>query len=129
MIRARIALNQRDPGTAIDTLQVAVPYELGASHELLGALYPVFVRGEALLDARQGVQAAVEFQKILDHRGIVVSDPIGALAHLQLARALALSGDKIKSKAAYQDFFTLWKDADRDIPLLVRANSEYARLN
>lgn len=129
VIRARIALNQRDPGTAIDTLQVAVPYELGASHELLGALYPVFVRGEALLAARQGVQAAVEFQKILDHRGIVVSDPIGALAHLQLARALALSGDKIKSKAAYQDFFTLWKDADRDIPLLVRANSEYARLN
>ena len=76
-----------------------------------------------------GAQAAIEFQKILDHRGIVVSDPIGALAHLQLARALALSGDKIKSKAYYQDFFTLWNDADRDIPLLVRAKSEYVNLN
>ena len=87
------------------------------------------MRGESFLDAGQGAQAAVEFQKVLDHRGIVVSDPIGALAHLQLARAFAVSGDKIKSKAAYTDFFTLWKDADRDIPLLVRAKSEYGNLN
>jgi hypothetical protein len=87
------------------------------------------MRGEAFLAARQGPQAAVEFQKILDHRGIVVSDPIGALAHLQLARALALSGDKIKSKAAYQDFLTLWKDADREIPILARAKSESTNLN
>ena len=129
MIRARIALNQHDTSGAIDTLQVAVPYELGASHELIGALYSVYMRGEALLVAGQGAQAAVEFQKILDHRGIVVSDPIGALAHLQLARAFRLSGDKIKSKASYQDFFTVWKDADRDIPLLVRAKSEYGNLN
>jgi eukaryotic-like serine/threonine-protein kinase len=129
VIRARIALNQHDTDGAIDTLQVAAPYELGASHELLGALYSVYMRGEALLDAGHGAQAAIEFQKILDHRGIVVSDPIGALAHLQLARALALSGDKIKSKAYYQDFFTLWNDADRDIPLLVRAKSEYVNLN
>jgi DNA-binding winged helix-turn-helix (wHTH) protein/tetratricopeptide (TPR) repeat protein len=129
VIRARIALNQHDTDGAIDTLQVAAPYELGASHELLGALYSVYMRGEALLDAGHGAQAAIEFQKILDHRGIVVSDPIGALAHLQLARALALSGDKIKSKASYQDFFSLWNDADRDIPLLVRAKSEYGNLN
>ena len=129
MIRARIALNQRDATKAIDILQAAVLYELGASHELFGALYPVYMRGEALLAAREGAQAAAEFQKILDHRGIVVSDPIGALARLQLARALALSGDEIKSKAAYQDFFTLWKDADHDIPLLARAKSEYANLN
>jgi eukaryotic-like serine/threonine-protein kinase len=129
VIRARIALNQHDPTRAIDILQAAVPYELGASHELFGALYPVYMRGEALLAAREGAQAATEFQKILDHRGIVVSDPIGALARLQLARALALSGDKTKSKAAYQDFFTLWKDADSDIPLLARAKSEYASLN
>ena len=129
VIRARIALNQHDTSGAIDTLQVAVPYELGASHELIGALYSVYMRGEALLVAGQGAQAAVEFQKILDHRGIVVSDPIGALAHLQLARAFRLSGDKIKSKASYQDFFTVWKDADRDIPLLVRAKSEYGNLN
>jgi DNA-binding winged helix-turn-helix (wHTH) protein/tetratricopeptide (TPR) repeat protein len=128
-IRARIALNQRDTNSAIDILQVAAPYELGATHELLGALYPVYMRGEVLLAAGQGAQATVEFQKILDHRGIVVSDPIGALAPLQMARALALSGDKIKSKAAYEDFFTLWKDADHDIPLLARAKSEYANLN
>ena len=129
VIRARIALNRHDAARAIDILQAAVPYEFGASHEIFGALYPVYIRGEALLVAREGAQAAIEFQKILDHSGIVVSDPIGALAHLQLARALALSGDKIKSKAAYQDFFTLWKDADRDIPLLTRAKSEHANLN
>lgn len=129
VIRARIALNKGEASKAINTLQGAVPYELGASHELLGALYPVYMRGEALLAARQGARAAIEFQKILDHRGIVVSDPIGALAHLQHARALALSGDKIRSKAAYQDFLIIWKDADRDIPLLVKASSEYAHLN
>jgi DNA-binding winged helix-turn-helix (wHTH) protein/tetratricopeptide (TPR) repeat protein len=129
VIRARIALNRHDAARAIEILQAAVPYELGASHELIGALYPIYMRGEAFLAARQGPQAAVEFQKILDHRGIVVSDPIGALAHLQLARALALSGDKIKSKAAYQDFLTLWKDADREIPILARAKSESTNLN
>jgi hypothetical protein len=129
VIRARIALNRHDAARAIEILQAVVPYELGASHELIGALYPIYMRGEAFLAARQGPQAAVEFQKILDHRGIVVSDPIGALAHLQLARALALSGDKIKSKAAYQDFLTLWKDADREIPILARAKSESTNLN
>jgi tetratricopeptide (TPR) repeat protein len=129
VIRARIALNRRDASGAINTLQVAAPYEFGASHELLGALYPVYMRGEAFLEAGQGAQAIVEFQKILDHRGVVVSDPIGTLAHLQLARAFASSGDKIKSRAAYTDFFTLWRDADREIPLLVRAKSEYANLN
>jgi hypothetical protein len=93
-----------------------------------GALYPVYMRGEAYLVAHQGTQAAAEFQKILDHRGIVVSDPIGALAHLQLGRALALSGDTIKAKTAYQDFLTLWKDADPNIPILKQAKTEYARL-
>lgn len=129
VIRARIALNQRDTARAIEILQASVPYELGASHELIGALYPVYMRGEALLAERQGHQAAVEFQKILNHGGIVAIDPIGALTHLQLGRALAISRDKIKSKAAYQDFFGLWKDADDDIPLLARAKSEYANLN
>jgi hypothetical protein len=81
------------------------------------------------LAAGQGRQAAAEFQKILDHRGIVVSDPIGALAHLQLGRALALSGDKAKAKTAYQDFLVLWKNAERDIPILKRARAEYANLN
>jgi tetratricopeptide (TPR) repeat protein len=129
VIRARIALNGGDASRAINILQVTAPYELGASHELLGALYPVYMRGEALLAAHQGAQAAVEFQKVLDHRGIVVSDPVGALVHLQLGRAYAMSGDIMKGKASYEDFFRLWKDADRDIPILVRANSEYANLN
>jgi hypothetical protein len=86
------------------------------------------VRGEAFLAARKGTKAAAEFQKLLDHRGIVVSDPVGALARLQLGRAFALSGDKAKAKTAYQDFFTLWKDADPDIPILKQAKAEYARL-
>ena len=88
----------------------------------------VYLRGEAYLAAHQGAEAAAEFQKILDHRGIVVSDPIGALAHLQLGRAFAMAGDKAKAKAAYQDFLGLWKDADPDIPILIQAKSEYARL-
>ena len=95
---------------------------------LFGALYPVYVRGEAYLAAHQGAEAAREFQKILDHAGIVYNDPIGALAHLQLGRAFTLSGDKIKAKTAYQDFLTLWKDADPDIPILQQAKTEYAKL-
>ena len=88
----------------------------------------IYVRGLAYLAARQGAEAAAEFQKILDHRGVVASDPIGALAHLQLGRAFALSPDKTKAKAAYQDFLTLWKDADSDIPILMQTRAEYAKL-
>ena len=105
-VRARLALNDGDPAKAIALLQVAVPYELGsprtALHANFGALYPVYVRGEAYLAAHQSSQAAAEFQKILDHRGIVLSDPIGALAHLQLGRAFAMSGDKTKARTAYR---------------------------
>ena len=86
------------------------------------------MRGEAYLAAHQGLEAAAEFQKILDHRAIVVSDPIGALARLQLGRAYALSGDKTKAKTAYQDFLTLWKDADADIPILQQAKAESVKL-
>lgn len=86
------------------------------------------MRGEAYLAERRGTEAAAEFQKILDHRGIVVSDPIGAVARLLLGRAYALSGDKTKAKAAYQDFLTLWRDADPDIPVLQHAKVEYSRL-
>ena len=82
------------------------------------------MRGEAYLAAHQGAEAAREFQKILDHRGVVISDPIGALSRLQLGRAFALSGDKAKAKIAYQDFLTLWKDADHDIPIFERAKVE-----
>jgi len=131
-LRALLAL-KGDPRKAIELLQIAVPYELGVPQSWFngsfGAMYPVYVRGEAYLAAHQGTEAAAEFQKILDHRGIVASDPIGALAHLQLGRALALAGgDKTKAKAAYQDFLNLWKDADADIPILKEARAEYAKL-
>jgi eukaryotic-like serine/threonine-protein kinase len=109
-----------------------VPYELGRTtftgDYFWNALYPVFVRGEAYLVAHQGSEAAAEFQKILDHRGIVLNLPIGALAHLQIGRAYALEGDTAKARAAYQDFLTLWKDADPDIPILIAAKAEYAKL-
>jgi eukaryotic-like serine/threonine-protein kinase len=134
-IRALSLLHHGEPAKAIELLQIAVPFELavpgsgGSGGNLfLGALYPIYMRGEAYLDAHQGVQAATEFQKLLDHRGIVVSDPAGAMARLQLGRAFALSGDKAKAKTAYQDFLTLWRDADSDIPILKQAKAEYAKL-
>jgi DNA-binding winged helix-turn-helix (wHTH) protein len=134
-LRALLALNHGQPSKAVELLQTAVPYELGSpttggSEFLLGAgnLYPAYVRGLAYLAAHQGAEAAGEFQKIRDHRGIVISDPIGALAHLQLGRAYALSGDETKAKSAYQDFLALWKDADPDIPILKQAQAEYAKL-
>ena len=92
------------------------------------SLYPVYVRGQAYLALNQGNEAAAEFHKILDHRSIVLNGPIGALAHLGLARASALQGDKDKARIAYYDFLTLWKDADPDIPILRQANAEYAKL-
>ena len=86
------------------------------------------MRGQAYLAAHQGNEAAAEFQKILDHRGVVINEPIGALAHLGLARSYALQGDAAKARTAYQDFLTLWKDADPDIPILQQAQAEYAKL-
>jgi DNA-binding winged helix-turn-helix (wHTH) protein/tetratricopeptide (TPR) repeat protein len=123
-IRAQLALSHDDPSRAIEILQAAVPYELSES----GALYPVYVRGEAYLAAHKGNEAAAEFQKINDHSGIVVNAPVGALAHLGLARAYALSGDKAKAKSAYQDFLINWKDADPDIAMLKQAKADYAKL-
>jgi eukaryotic-like serine/threonine-protein kinase len=125
-LHAQLALSRNDASRAIEVLQAATPYELGDVGNR--SLYPVYVRGEAYLASHQGDEAAVEFQKILDHRGIVLNSPIGALAHLQIGRAYAMQGDTAKAKAAYQDFLTLWKDADRDIPLLKQAKSEYAKL-
>jgi eukaryotic-like serine/threonine-protein kinase len=131
-LRALLALNRGQPAKAIELLQIAIPYDLGAPrssiHGNFGALYPIYVRGEAYLALHRGAEAATEFQKILDHRGIVVSDPIGAVAHLQLGRAYATQGDRAKARAAYQDFLTLWKDADPDIPILKEAKTEYAKL-
>ena len=131
-LRALLALNRREAAKAIDLLEIAGPYEMGdhsgASVGFSGPLYPVYVRGLAYLAAHQGEDAAREFQKILDHRGIVVTDPIGALAHLQLGRAFALAGVRSKAKSAYNDFLTLWKDADVEIPILKDAKAEFARL-
>jgi len=131
-VRAFLALNHGDPAKAIELLQVAVPYELGQPRStqtgFFGALYPIYARGQAYLAANQGAEAAREFQKILDHPGIMVGDPIGVLAHLQLGRAYAMQGDDAKARAACQDFLTLWKDADPDIPILREAKAEYAKL-
>ena len=131
-MRAVVALEQGKPSNVTELLQKAAPDELGAPQSIFvgsfGALYPVYFRGEAYLASQRGAEAAAEFQKIVDHRGIVLSDPIGALAHLQLGRAYALSGDRSKARSAYQDFFTLQKDADSDIPVLKQAKAEYAKL-
>ena len=130
-IHGRLALNKGDASGAIESLTAAAPYDLGATRATdlnWTAMFPVFVRGEAYLAARQGSKAAVEFQKILDHRGLVLNQPIGALAHLGLGRAYVLQGDIPKAKATYQDFLTLWKDADPDIPVLRQAKAEYAKL-
>ncbi len=132
VLRALLALNHGEPSKAIELLQIAAAYELGTpgstQYGFFGALYPVYVRGEAYLVAHQWAEAAREFQNILDHRGIVFNDPIGALARWRLGRAFAFSGDTAKAKAAYQDFLTLWKDADQDIPILQQAKAEYAKL-
>jgi eukaryotic-like serine/threonine-protein kinase len=128
-IRAAAELNAHNPTQAIIDLEAAAPYELGQPPQLqLGTLYPVYVRGQAQLIAHNGQAAAIEFQKILDHRGVVLNYPLGALAHLGLARAHALSGDTAKARTAYQDFLALWKDADPDIPILKEAKAEYEKL-
>jgi serine/threonine protein kinase/tetratricopeptide (TPR) repeat protein len=131
-LRALLALNRHEPLQAIEQLQAAARYELGylgsTSVGFVGSLYPIYARGSAYLATHEGAKAAAEFQKILDHRGIVGSDPIGALARLQLGRAFALAGNKARARSAYQDFLALWKDADPGIPILIQANLEYARL-
>jgi tetratricopeptide (TPR) repeat protein len=130
-LHAKSALIRGNVSEAIESLRAATSYELGTTTSSAygwTALYPVYVRGEAYLAAHQGSEAAVEFQKILDHRGIVLNGPIGALAHLQIGRAFAMQGDTANARAAYQGFLTLWKDADPDIPILVAAKSEYAKL-
>jgi hypothetical protein len=128
-LNAAIELNAGNSAQALVSLEAAAPYELGAPPPFqMGTLYPVYLRGQAYLLSRNGPAAATEFQKFLDHRGIVVNVPLGALAHLDLARAFALSVDTAKARTAYQDFFALWKDADPDIPILKEAKGEYAKL-
>ena len=132
VLRALSALHRGQSTESVERLQTTLHYELavnGLSVGLyLGGMHSAYIRGEAFVAAHQYAEAAAEFQKILDHRGIVGADPIGALANLQLGRTFALSGDKTKAKAAYQDFLTLWKDADPDIAILRQAKSEYAKL-
>jgi serine/threonine protein kinase/tetratricopeptide (TPR) repeat protein len=127
-IHAATALQGGSASNAIEALAPAAPYELGATYTLNLALCPVYLRGEAYVAAHKGSAAAAEFQKILDHSAVVRNGPIGALAHLGLARACALSGESAKSRAAYQDFFALWKDADPDIPILKEAKTEFAKM-
>ena len=113
-------------------LQVATPYELGATEQCLfvfvGNLNTAFVRGQAYLSVHQCAEASSEFQKIVFHRGIGASDPIGVVARLQLGRSYVLSGDTVRAKSAYQDFPTLCKDADPDIPVFKQAKAEFAKL-
>jgi hypothetical protein len=130
-IRATIELNRKHVSKALELLQTALGYELGVPFpqpQVGGSLYPAYVRGEAYLRAGQGQLAAAEFQKLIDHRGIVLNFVLGALTHLQLGRAKAMSGDKQGARSTYQDFFALWKDADPDIPILKEAKAEYAKL-
>jgi eukaryotic-like serine/threonine-protein kinase len=128
-IRAGVALERNDPNRAIELLKVASTIELSSvTADLTIFLCPVYLRGEAYLRLHDGNGAAVEFQKFIDHRGVVMNFPWGALARLGLARAYAMQGDTAKARTAYQDFLALWKDADADIPILKQANAEYAKL-
>jgi serine/threonine protein kinase/tetratricopeptide (TPR) repeat protein len=127
-VNAAIELNKGNPSQALEYLEAAAVYELGSTGMNINYLYPAYLRGRAYLMAHNGTAAAAEFQKLLDHRGIVLNFVTGSLAHLQIGRAYAMAGDTAKAKAAYQDFFTLWKDADPDIPVLQQAKAEYAEL-
>jgi hypothetical protein len=133
VLRALALLGRAEAANSVERLETARQYELAVnglnfSHFHLGGLHSAYVRGEALLAGRRYSEAAAEFQKILDHRGIVGLDPIGVMAHWQLGRVFALSGDKARAKAAYEAFLALWKDADPDTPILKSARAEYSRL-
>jgi len=127
-INGAIEVAKNNSSQALVDLEPAAPYELGSAGTSINYLYPAYVRGQAYLLAHNGTAAAMEFQKVLDHRGIVQNFVTGALAHLQIGRAYAMAGDTAKAKNAYQDFLTLWKDADPDIPILKEAKTEYAKL-
>ena len=131
-IRAVLALERGEPEKAIELLQASASYELGTPQSsflgLYGALYPAFVRGRAYQALHRGLLAATEFQKILGHRTLTASDPIGALSFLEIGRSWAGANDNVRAKAAYADFLFRWKDADGDSAILAAARSEYSRL-
>jgi tetratricopeptide (TPR) repeat protein len=128
-IRASVAMNRKDPNRAVELLKVPSPIELGEITQFTIFMCPVYMRGEAYLMLRDGNRAAVEFQKFIDHRGVAMNFPWGTLARLGLARAYAMQGDTAKARIEYQDFLTLWKDADPDVPILKQAKAEYAKLH
>jgi predicted Zn-dependent protease len=125
-VRAEIQLEGGNASRAVDLLQPTGSYELADTPM---PMFPVYVRAKAYLRARRGDAAVAEFQKILQHRGLVGNSVVGALAHLGLARAYALSGDTFKARTGYQEFFTLWKDADANVPVLRAAKTEYATMD
>ena len=132
VLRALAELGRGKPADGVERLEIALRYALAANglsfSHYLGGLHSAYVRGKAFIAGRKYAKATAEFQKILDHRGIVGLDPIGALAHLQLGRTYTSLGDKAKAKSSYESFLTLWKDADPDIPILKQAKAEYAKL-
>jgi eukaryotic-like serine/threonine-protein kinase len=132
VIRAAVAVQRGQPSKAIDALQASLPYEMGGPRSsqtgFFGSLYPVFFRGEALLAAHEGSEAAKEFEKILSHPGIMIGDPVFVLAHIGLARSYVLAGESEKARAQYKEFLALWKGADPDIPILKRARAEFDNL-
>jgi len=129
VIRAALELDGGNSSTALESLEAAAPYDLASPPPFqVATMYPNYLRGLAYLGVRNPSAAAAQFQKILDHRGVIVNFPLAPLAHLQLGRAYAMAGDTAKAKAAYQDFLTLWKDADPDIPILKDAKAEYGKL-
>jgi len=131
-LRALFSVNAHDARAAIQALQTASRFDLAVGgigfRGYFGGLYPIYIRGVAYLAARQPAEAATEFQRILDHRAMVLVDPMDAMVRLQLARALTLLGDAVKAKRAYDDLFRVWKDADPDLPVLKQARAEYAKL-
>jgi tetratricopeptide (TPR) repeat protein len=134
VLRGLEALNQNNLAKALEMTQVAAPYDLAvpgtaywAGASFFGALYPIYVRGLAYSRMGRHLEAVAEFQKILDHPGITLNDPIGPMARLQLARALAASGDRVKSAAVYKDLLTIWRDADPDVPVVQEARAEAAK--
>ena len=128
MIRGAVATKSGDAARAVPAFEASAPYELGSAWMCCIRLYPAYLRGQAYLKAHQGGPAAAEFQKIIDHYGMIQNEPIGSLARLGLGWAYAIAGESERARTAYQDFFALWKDADRDVTILKQAKAEYAKL-
>jgi hypothetical protein len=132
VIRAILALRRSDPAKAIETLEIATPYELGTPRSActgyFGSLYPILIRGEAYLAAHKGAEAEHEFQKLIDHRGIMIGDPVSSLAHYGLARSYVLSGEVAKAREQFKLSLDTWKDADSDLPILREVKAQYANL-